>query len=494
MTEQSENLKKRVMSGISWSFLDNTTQQVLSLLIFFVLGRILSPALFGILSTSLIFVNLLRNMVLNSVSTGLVMLRNPVDEDYDTGFWLCIIIAFLGFVVANIFASAIASLYQVRAFEGVIRATSIILLVSGLGYAHTGWAKRNFRFKSLAMRGTISTGVAGALGIGLAVLGYGITALVVNQIVAPVLGLLLIWRAIPWRPKMRFSASRARSILVTALPLGGTQSLQFIAQNFDTVLVTYLLGPLNGGFYAASKRIVVAVQIMLWQPMSAVTLPAFAEVAHDTRRLNDAAVRMGAIVMATTAPLFAGLALTAPTTILVLFGAKWAAAAPTMTVLAGFAIIGPSLSLIQTAALALKHGKFVLISTLTQMALSLIGIYFWGGRGPVEIALCISAPPVMVYIGTLLIGRFYTSFVLGRYLVGVGRPLLCTALMGLAVWSVPDLGAGPVAQLMLMVAVGAIAYAAAGALLLRDTMNEFSGPVSRIWQRVPKPSFLTKRT
>lgn len=490
MAEHDNNLKIRVISGVSWSFIDNTFQQILSLLIFFVLGRLLSPALFGVLSTSLIFVNLLRNMVLNSVSTGLVMLREPVDEDYDTGFWLCMIIALLGFLAANIFASSIASLYGVKAFEGVIRATSIILLVSGLGYAHTGWAKRNFRFKSLAMRGTISTGVAGALGIGLAVLGYGITALVVNQIVASLLGLLLIWRAIPWRPKMQFSVARARQILATAIPLGGTQSLQFIAQNFDTVLVTYLLGALNGGFYAASKRIVVAVQIMLWQPMSAVTLPAFAEVAHDARRLNDAVVRMGSLVMAMTAPLFVGLALTAPTTILVLFGSKWAAAAPTMTVLAGFATIGPSLSLIQTAALALKHGKFVLISTLAQMILSLVGIYLWGNRGPVEIAFCISAPPLIILAATLLIGRFYTPFLLKRYIVGVGRPLLCTGFMGLVVWAVPDLRAGPLAQLLVMIAVGALAYSAAGTLLLRDTMKEFSGPISRIWQRVLKPSFL----
>ncbi|RZK44873.1 MAG: hypothetical protein EOO61_02180 [Hymenobacter sp.] len=492
MIEANNNLKKRVLSGVSWSFLDNTVQQVLSLIIFFVLGRLLSPALFGILSTSLIFVNLLRNMVLNSVSTGLVMLRNPVDEDYDTGFWLCIIIAALGFFAANILASSIATLYEVKEFEGVIRATSIILLVSGLGYAHSGWAKRNFLFKALAMRGTISIGLAGAAGIGLALLGYGIAALVVNQIVASVLGLLLLWRAIPWRPKFRFSKIRAQAILVTAIPLGGTQSLQFIAQNFDTVLVTYLLGPVHGGFYAASKRIVVAVQIMLWQPMSAVALPAFAEVAHDTRRLNDATVRMGALVMATTAPLFAGLALTAPATILVLFGPKWAAAAPTMTVLAGFAIIGPSLSVIQTAALALKYGRFVLATTITQIALSLIFIYFWGSHGSVQIALCISAPPLIIYFGTLIIAPFFTSFDLKRYIVGVGRPLLCTAVMGLAVWSIPEMNAGPFVQLVLMVGAGALAYAIAGMLLLREIMKEFSGPALRIWSRVTRPTFLTR--
>lgn len=481
MVKQTESLKQRTLAGVSWSFVDNASQQILSFLIFMVLGRILSPSLFGILSTSLIFVNLLRNMALNAIATGLIMLRDPVDEDYDTGFLLCLIISSFGCVIANILAPWIAKLYGLGTFEGVIRATSIILLVSGMGYAHAGWAKKNFLFRSLAMRDTISTGIGGAVGIALAFLGYGIAALVVNQIVASVLGLALLWRVIPWRPRWRFSAQRARNILAIAGPLGGTQTLQFITQNFDTVLVTYLLGPLNGGFYAASKRVVLAIQIALWQPMAAVALPALAEVAHDPRRLNNAAARMAALVMATTAPLFAGLALTAPMTIVTLFGPKWAAAAATLSVLASFSVIAPSLNLLQTLAIALKHSKFVLVSTLSQMALSLIGIYIWGHQGAVSIALCISAPSLINYVGMLLILPLRTPLALKQYFRAIVRPLLCTALMGLAVWSVPDLHFGPGVQLILAIIVGSLAYLAAAALLLQDTIREFSGPAARIW-------------
>lgn len=478
------SLKSRTMSGVTWSFLDNISQQILSLVIFVILGRILSPALFGIVSTALVFVFLLRNTVLNSISTGLVMLRHPVDEDYDTGFWLCMIISVSTCFIVNLAAPLIANLYHIGAFEGVVRATSVILLVSGLSYAHIGWAKRNFLFRSLAMRNSISTGLAGIVGIVVAIKGYGITALVLNQVLGSILGLLLLWRAVPWRPKLRFNRARASAILATAVPLGANQTLQFLSQNFDTVLVTYLLGPLGGGLYAASKRIVLAVQIAVWQPMGNVALPVFAEVAHDTPRFNDAAVRIGGLVMATTAPLFAGLALTAPSAIAVLFGAKWANAAPTMTVLAAFGIIGPSLGMLQMIVIALKRSKFILVSTVLQMALSLVALYFWGRTGPVSVALCISAPSLIIYVVTIAFMPSFSDFATMRYVTAVTKPLICTAIMAVAVLAVPNLHVGALTQLAVMAIVGGLVYAAAAALILRTILKEIVGTAMQMWKKL----------
>jgi O-antigen/teichoic acid export membrane protein len=469
-----QSLARRASSGAGWSFLDNATQQALSLIIFVILGRILSPALFGIVSTAMIFVFLMRSTVLNSVSVGLITLSDPVDEDYDTGFWLCIAIAGAAFALLNLLAGPIASFYKIPEFAGVIRATSIIVVLSGLSYAHIGWARRNFRFKQLAMRNTISTGVAGTVGIVVALAGYGLTALVLNQVIAGILALALLWRAIPWRPRARFSLERARAIMATALPLGLNSSLQFIAQNFDTAIITYLLGPFGGGLYAAAKRVVLAVQIALLQPMSAVTLPAFAEVAGDPVRLGNAAIRVSRLVMALTAPLFAGIALTAPVSVMVLFGPKWMGAAPIMTVLAGFALFAPSVGVLQQMVMALGRSKLILLTTLMQMALSLAAIALVGRPSPSVVAICLTGPVLAAFVVTLIVLTRITTFPLGRYGLAIGRPLVCTAIMAGAVLLVPDLRMGPLTQLVAMAVVGGAVYGAASLILAREAVAELS--------------------
>ncbi len=470
-----QTLKVRVFSSASWSFIDNAAQQILSLIIFVVLGRLLSPALFGIVSTALVFVLLLRSTVLNSISTGLVTLPDPIDEDYDAGFWLCVAIAIGAFLFLNIAAGPIAVLYHIDDFTAVIRATSIIVVIAGLSYAHIGWARRNFQFRSLALRSTISTAVGGAIGILIALSGHGLVALVLNQVIAGILALLLLWRAIPWRPKMRFSRVRARAILATAVPLGANQGLQFIALNFDTALVTFLLGPVGGGLYAAAKRVVLAVEIALWQPMATVALPAFAEVSGDAERFGNAAVRVGRLVMALTAPLFAGIALTAPFAMAVLFGNKWLAAAPIMTVLATAGVFVPSLGILTQIVTALGKSSLVLLFTTLQMGLSLAAIALIGTRDPVAIALCLCVPTPVIFVVTITALTRLTAFPLRRYLIAIGAPLLCTAIMAGGVLAIPDLHAGPLVQLVVLAGVGGLIYGIAALLIARAAVAEILG-------------------
>ncbi|MDB5714326.1 MAG: hypothetical protein JWO15_1723 [Sphingomonadales bacterium] len=484
-----QTLKARAFSSASWAFIDNAAQQILSLVVFVVLGRLLSPALFGIVSTALVFVLLMRSTVLNSISTGLVTLPDPIDEDYDTGFWLCVAISVVAFLILNIAAGPIAVLYHIDDFAAVIRGTSIIVVIAGLSYAHIGWARRNFQFRALALRSTVSTAVGGAIGIVVALSGHGLVALVLNQVIAGLLALLLLWRAIPWRPKPRFSRIRAHAILATAVPLGANQGLQFIALNFDTALVTFLLGPAGGGLYAAAKRVVLAVEIALWQPMATVALPAFAEISGDAERFSNAAVRVGRLVMALTAPLFAGIALTAPFAMAVLFGNKWLAAAPIMTVLATAGVFVPSLGILTQMVTALGKSSLVLLFTLLQMGLSLAAIALIGTRDPVAIALCLCVPTPVIFFVTITALTRLTSFPLRRYLLGIGRPLACTAVMAGVVLAVPNLHAGPFAQLVVLAIVGGVTYVGAALLIAREAVQEIIGLVRSM---IPQ-SLKTKR-
>ena len=476
------SLKTRVFSGATWSFVDNATQQVLSLLIFVVLGRILSPALFGIVSTAMVFVFLMRSVVLNAVMTGTLTLRHPQDEDYDTCFLLSIGIAGVFLIGLNLGAGALANLYRIDSFENVIRATSVVVLLFGLSQAHSAWARRNFKFRALAMRSTISTLIGGGVGIAIALAGYGLVGLVINQVLTAVVSMALLWRALPWRPRLRFASGSARRIMATALPHGATQTFQFLAQNFDIALVTYLVGPAGGGLYAAAKRVTLAVNIAIWGPLSSVSLPAFAEVTNDPARFGNAAVRISSLVTGITAPLLIGIATTATSLIPALFGARWQAAAPVMTVLALFAVVTPMTGILNQILLSFSRARTVFGFTLAQMVLAMAAMFAFG-RDPVRIALCLSIPAVVSYLGMLALAARSTPFPLVRYLLGVGRPLACGAIMAAAVLLVPDFGRGPLVQLIAEVAVGGIVYGIAFVVIARETFGEV---VAFAGSRVPE--------
>ena len=321
------------------------------------------------------------------------------------------------------------------------------------------------------MRSTISTLIGGGVGIAIALTGYGLTGLVTNQVLTAMVSMILLWRALPWRPHFRFSRESGRRIMATALPHGVTQSLLFLAQNFDTALITYLVGPAGGGLYAAAKRVTLAVSIAIWGPLSAVSLPAFAEVTDDAPRFGNVTVRVSSLITGVTAPLFIGIAITAPSLIPALFGTRWQAAAPIMTVLALFAVVSPMTGILNQILLSFGRARIVFRFTLAQMTLAMAAMFAFG-RDPVRVALWLSIPGVVTYFGMLAFAVRATPFPLARYVLGIARPLACSAIMAGAVLLVPDLGRGPLVQLMAEVAVGGIVYCTAFALIARETFAE----------------------
>lgn len=456
--QSAKGLRERSTSGAVWGIIDSVAQQFLSLVIFVVLGRMLSPDLFGVVSTSLVLVFLMRSTILNAISSSLVAAKDPDERAYDTAFWLLAIISSIFVLILWVSAGPISKLYNISSFKWVIRSISFLVLFFGLSYAHYGWARKHFLFKSLAIRNIAGVAIGGLVGLAVAMAGYGLIALVLNQIVAALVSLGLLWFFVPWRPKLTFDGQWAKWMLKNAAPLGGTQALQYAAQNFDTAVVTYVAGPFAGGLYGAAKRITLALQLSIWMPLSAVSLPAFAELTDNDPRLASMVLRSSGIVMAITAPAFLGVSALAEPLMLALFGAKWAAAAPVLSVLAAFSLVMPSSGLLQMLAFSRGMGKTLIISVGVQTILAFSLALNMRGHSTAFIALVLSAPSLIGFFVLVQYVLRHARIKLISYILAISRPLMAAIIMFFAVSQLPLQSFSPWISLLFGTAVGALVY------------------------------------
>lgn len=457
----------------------------MSLAIFVVLGRLLEPQMFGVVATAMVFVYLINNSLLSAIGASLVALSSPQAEDYDTGFWILAGTSLGCGLLLCAAARPFALLYHVAEFEPVLRAVSVIVVAFGLSYAHGAWARKNFRFRELTIRNVIGTVAGGAVGIVLAIRGHGITALVASQIATTLTAQGLLWVFVPWRPRLRFSCARARTLLEIAIPQAAAQALQFGVQNLDTVLVTYVLGPLAGGLYAAAKRITLALQQLVWAPIAGVVLPTLSEVADDNARLGRIAVRTATVVMAITAPVFFAVGASSHALIEALFGSRWLGAAPVLTILSLLGITVPSMGVLHVLLLAQRRTKVILYFASFQTLVAVFGIAAFGRENVESIAFCLMLPAVFAYAGTYLYVRRSVRGPMKGYLRSVARPVAAAALMAGSMMLVPDLGLPPFAQLTVLLSVGAVVYALALFFVARDTLADLLGLVTPL---LPSPS------
>jgi O-antigen/teichoic acid export membrane protein len=146
------------------------------------------------------------------------------------------------------------------------------------------------------------------VGILLAIEGYGVQALVVQQITTSVVSLLLLWLSCPWRPRLEFSLNTGSEITRFVVGLGPSGIVGILNQNCDTLLVTYFFGPGSTGLYSVAKRVKMALQQVTSAPLTGVALPALADASQDPGRLRQFFLQAVGILCLVCAPVFFGTA------------------------------------------------------------------------------------------------------------------------------------------------------------------------------------------
>ena len=143
-------------------------------------------------------------VVLANVTTVAMRKREISDLDFTTTFWIMLGIASVAFLILLGGAGYAERLFKAAELAPVLRAMSVIILFMGLSRTHETWMMRHFQFKSLAIRGLAGALTGGAVGLFLAVRGFGVNALVGQQIVSSIVSVTLLWAVLPLASGFQF--------------------------------------------------------------------------------------------------------------------------------------------------------------------------------------------------------------------------------------------------------------------------------------------------
>ena len=94
-------------------------------------------------------------------------------------------------------APRIAALYKTPEVLPITVLSSAIIIVSGVGSLHTTLLQRNLHFKSILVAEVVSQG-ASAIGVVLALRGFGFMALAWQAVMQPAIHTIMIWLQSGW--------------------------------------------------------------------------------------------------------------------------------------------------------------------------------------------------------------------------------------------------------------------------------------------------------
>ncbi len=465
-----------------WSALDFWTQQITALFVFIVIGNIIGPANVGVMTLALLAMTLMMTLLLDGFSDALIQKEKIESEDFDTTFWLMLVLGCLAGLVLVLLASPAAALFAAPALRHVLPLLAICLPFVGITATYHGILQRDLRFRALAIRTVISQVLGFLSAVLLARNGFGPDSLVGYYLVARVLEAVLVMPVSGIWPGTRFSRRAMSNIVSFGQHRVGNQMLGFVVMQVDRFSAGLFLSPAAVGIYALSERISSAMINGLSGVVGKVAFPVFSGRQGDIGEFRASIRDFMSGVAIVAVPVFVGLAITSREIIGVLLNAKWAPAAPLLAIVS-LSGIAHSSNYLVTAAINARGRpdipvRYSIVIMLTRLICSLPAA--WLG-GVVAIAWAnlvvtsLSAPLVIGFVRTQIPGL--AAIVARAAIAPAGAALIMAAAAlaaGRALWWQP-----PIVLLAAKILIGLVVYPAALLMLMPNAIPRLKALAAR---------------
>jgi O-antigen/teichoic acid export membrane protein len=327
----------------------------------------------------------------------------------------------------------IAAFFGESELRGLFAALSLSFVVTALGTTQRSLLTRDMDFRSLELRQMVSSLVAGAIAVVLAVRGAGAWAIIAQQIALAVVSTALLWQLSPWRPSFTFSFTSLRTLGGFGLNVFGTHVIWYLNRNVDTVLIGRFLGSSALGAYVLAYNVMLAPLSRIATPLREVLFPAFSRLQDEPRLLGQGWLRVNRLVAAIVAPSMVGLMIVAEEFVLAVLGERWRDAIPVIQILAWVGLL-QSLQQLNASVLQARDQtgtllRFALVSFAGYIVAFVAGLH-WGIVG---VAACYAAVnTVLQPLYAALTGRS-VGLGLGAYLHSLWGVAQATAMMAVGV-------------------------------------------------------------
>lgn len=327
-----QNTKKKVIQNLIWKLMERGGVQGIQFIVQIVLARILSPEDYGIISLLLIFIALANVFIQSGFNTALIQKKNVKEEDFSSVLYISLAVSFILYIILFFVSPFIADFYKNTELKHVLRVLSIMLLFGAFNSIQNAIIARTMQFKKLFIGSVFSILISGIVGITLAYSGFGVWALVAQQVVNQVSITLILGFTLKWRPKLTFSINRVWDLFSYGWKLLVSYLIDTLYMNLRGLIVGKFYTPQMLAFYDRGERFPDLIVNNINGSIQSVMLPALSVEQDNKKRVKELVRRSIVTSSFLIFPLMIGLAVVGEPLIEILLTDKWLPCVPFMQI------------------------------------------------------------------------------------------------------------------------------------------------------------------
>lgn len=469
--------KMTVISNLVWRFAERCGAQLVSFIVSIVLARILVPEDYGTIALVTVFTAILQVFVDSGLGTALIQKKDADEIDFSSVFYFNFVVCLILYLGMFAAAPFIADFYGDVTLVPVIRILSLTIVISGVKGIQQAYVSRNMLFKRFFFSTIGGTIFSAVLGIAMAYAGFGIWALVAQQLSNTFIDTLILWITVRWRPTKSFSWTRLKYLLSFGWKLLVSSLLDTAYNNLRNLIIGKMYSSSDLAFYNQGDKFPKVIVTNINASIDSVLLPTMSSAQDDKERVKQMtrrAIKTSTYVMA---PLMMGLAFCAEPIVSLVLTDKWLPCVPFLRIFCITYMFWPVHTANLNAINAMGRSDWFLRLEITKkiMGMTILLSTMWFGVMAMAYSLLLSS----------VLSQIINSWP-NRKLLGYGYleqvrdftpGILLAVVMGICVYFIGFLHLPTIVTLLIQFIAGAALYIGVSAVLKLEEFEYLLGMV-----------------
>lgn len=323
----SQSLKQKAVKGVGWSFADNIANQGITFLVGLILARLITPEEYGLIGIITIFIAVFNSIVDSGFSNALIRKNDIKDIDFSTVFITNMVLSIVLFIVFFISAGPIADFFAQPLLKPLTQVMGSVVIINAFAIVQRTILTKKIDFKTQTKASAISSVISGAIGISMALSGYGVWSLVGQQLSRALIYTVSLWIFNSWFPNLRFSWYSFNELFSFGWKLLVSSLIDTVWKEIYQVVIGKFYSAAILGQYTRSYQFGSIFSNNLLSVIQRVSYPVLSSMQEDKERMKEGYRRVIKVTMLVTFVLMLGLAAISKPMIMVLVGSQWLMAA-----------------------------------------------------------------------------------------------------------------------------------------------------------------------
>lgn len=474
---------KSISSNLIWRLLERFGAQGVTLIVTIILARILDRELYGVVALITVFTTILQVFVDSGFGTALIRKKDADDLDFSTIFYFNVFSCLVLYATLFLCSPLIATFYNNGDLTLLIRVAGLILIISGFKNIQVAYISRNLLFKRFFWATLGGTVTAGAVGIYMAYAGYGVWALIVQNLVNQTIDTIILWIIGGWKPKFCFSFKRLKILFSFGWKLLVAALLDTIWNEMRQLIIGKKYSNDDLACYNKGQEYPRYGVSAVNASIDSVMLPAMGNVQEDLIQLKELtrkAIKVGSFIMW---PIMLGLAACSPSFISLVLTDKWLPAVPYLQIFCIVYAFYPIHTANLNAIKALGRSDYFLWMEIIKKAIALIVILATMWNGPLLLAIGTIITSLISLVINAFPNKKLLNYKIKEQIIDILPYLLLSLVMFGLVYSINLINVQNWMKLLIQVPLGMVFYIGCAKLFHFQPLEYCIGVVKKVFSK-----------